>query len=85
ISSFESSLATESGNANILLDIEQYGLGRDYIINFADRVNAVSMDEISAAARKHLNPQALAIAAVGPADRLQVAFSRIGPVSIKKP
>ena len=28
--------------ADLLLDIESYGLGRDYLLHYADRVNAVT-------------------------------------------
>ncbi|MGH9824589.1 MAG: M16 family metallopeptidase, partial [Blastocatellia bacterium] len=84
IAAFASSGNTDAGRGDLLLEIEQYGLGRDYSINFADRLNAVSIEEITAAAGKHLKPGALAIAVVGPASQLQTAFAKLGQVSVAK-
>lgn len=84
VADFESKISTPEGSASALLDIEQYGLGRDYILNFSDRVNAVSADEITAAARAHLKPGALVIAVVGPASQIEGPMRKIGPVSVLK-
>jgi zinc protease len=82
IASYAQDTATAEGQINALLDIEQYGLGRDYMMNFEARVAAVSADEVKSAAQKHLNSAALAISVVGPAAALSDGLKKIGQVSV---
>src|SRR5262249_4077700 len=82
ISSYLQETATIDGQVDALLDIEQYGLGRDYMLNFAARMAAVSAEEVRTAAQKHLNTAALAIAVVGPASMLSDPLKKLGQVSV---
>jgi zinc protease len=82
ISSFAQETATSDGQVGALLDIEQYGLGRDYLINFAARVAAVSAAEVKQAAQTHLDPRALAISVVGPAASLSEPLKKLGQVKV---
>lgn len=77
-------LKTADGIAEMILDIEAYGLGRDYLINFADRVNAISPADVQHAAQAHLKPQSLAIVIAGPASRLETQLKKTGAVTIQK-
>lgn len=57
---------TTSGTvAAELLVAEKYGLGFDYLERYRKEVAAVTPADVQAVARKHLNPEALAIVAVG--------------------
>ena len=47
-----------------------FGLGGDYIDTYADRIRAVSLEDVRQAARKHLAPEDLIVVVVGPVDRL---------------
>ncbi len=60
------SLESNSGVANALLNIERYDLGLDYYRRYPEMVRAVTPEQVLTAARKHLDPERLAIAIAGP-------------------
>lgn len=84
LAAFAERLRSPQGTLDALLDIELYGLGRDYLINFTDRVNAVTADDVHRAARKYLSPQSVAVTVAGPANKLQEPMKRIGAVAVIK-
>jgi zinc protease len=57
--------ATSQGVAGELLAAERFGLGFDYLDKFRKEVDAVTPADVQAMAKKHLNPDALTIVAVG--------------------
>jgi zinc protease len=59
-------LETSDGIAGTLLGIERYGLGLDYIARYPGIINAVSHEEIVAAARKYLSTERYVVAVAGP-------------------
>jgi zinc protease len=59
-------LETNEGVAQILLDIERYGLGLDYLLRYPDLVNGVTVDDVQEMARKYLQPEAYVLAVAGP-------------------
>jgi zinc protease len=59
-------LETNEGIASTLLDMERYNLGFDYLLRFADLVNAVTVEDIQQTARTYLKPDAYALAVAGP-------------------
>jgi len=84
IQQFTASIQTPEGVADAILDIEMYGLGRDYLIHFADWIGAVSPADVTAAAQKYLAPQSLSIVVAGPATQLTTGLSKLGPVTVAK-
>src|SRR5262245_19644132 len=82
ISSYAQDASNAEGQVTAIFDIEQYGLGRDYMMNFGARVAAVSADEVKTAAQKHLNPAAVVVSVVGPAATLAEPLKKLGQVSI---
>jgi zinc protease len=60
-------LETHDGVASILLAIEEFGLGLDYLDRYPDIIAAVGREQVRQAARSHLDPDRLAIAIAGPA------------------
>ena len=68
--------------ADVILDVESYGLGRDYLLRYAERVNAVTPADIQAAARDTLRPEAIAITLSGPAGQLENDAKRLGAVTV---
>ncbi|MEW6406249.1 MAG: pitrilysin family protein [Chloroflexota bacterium] len=60
------SLESNSGVAGAMLNIERYDLGFDYYLRYADRVNAVTRDDVVRTARKYIDPDRLVIATAGP-------------------
>ncbi len=71
--------------AGALVDLDVYGLPRDSLDSFRTRLNAVTREEVHAAARDLLHPDRLAIVAVGPAQALQPQLERFGPVVVVQP
>jgi len=61
-------LETNSGVASQLLGAELYGLGMDYIDRYVALINTVSLEEVSAAARRYLAPRGYALAIAGSYD-----------------
>jgi zinc protease len=81
INSFAERLRSSDGAAGVILDIELYGLGKDYLVNFVDRVNAIVAADVMRAAQTYLKPQSLAIVVAGPAGELEASLKRLGTVT----
>lgn len=60
------SLETNEGVASHILLMELHGLGLDYLQRYADEVDAVTVEDVLAAARHYLAPDAYALAIAGP-------------------
>jgi zinc protease len=82
VAAFSNRLATADGTAESVLDIETYGLGRDYLMNFAPRVSSVTPGDVQRAAQTYLKPQATVIAAAGPADAYQEGLKKLGTATV---
>jgi zinc protease len=52
--------------AGYLAQVEYFGLGEDYIDTYADRVRAVTLEQVATAARERLHPDRLVEVVVGP-------------------
>src|SRR5262249_596997 len=52
IASYTQDSGSAAGQIGAIFDIEQYGLGRDYLLNFGARVAAITSDEVKSAAQK---------------------------------
>ncbi|HEU4387787.1 MAG TPA: pitrilysin family protein, partial [Blastocatellia bacterium] len=74
-------LSTPEGTADLLLDIELYGLGRDYLFHFAEWINSIRSEDVRQASLKYLAPQHLSIAAITQAAEVEPQLKRIGTVS----
>ena len=59
-------LESNAGVAGALLNLERYNLGLDYYRNYAEQINAITVDDILAAAQHYFDPDRLAVAAAGP-------------------
>ncbi|MBN1888843.1 MAG: insulinase family protein [Thermoflexales bacterium] len=59
-------LETNDGVASLILDMELYGLGLDYVQRYMELVNAIKPKQIQAVARKYLDPDNIAVAVAGP-------------------
>jgi zinc protease len=56
--------------AGFLGQVEYFGLGDDYIERYGERIRAVTLEQVKAAAQKYLAPDALVQIVVGPAAKL---------------
>ena len=58
-------LETNEGIAHILLDIEDYGLGLDYLLRYPGIVSGISKEEVQRVALKYLTPDRYVLAMAG--------------------
>ena len=66
IGSIPRSLETNAAIANFLYTAEFFGLGLDYDVRLPDLLNAVTMDDVNAAARRVLAPDRATVVIAGP-------------------
>ncbi|NWF68665.1 MAG: insulinase family protein [Chloroflexi bacterium] len=59
-------LENNEGLSSVILNMESYGLGLDYIQTYRDRIYRLTKDDLLHAAQNYLNPDALVIAVAGP-------------------
>ncbi len=72
----------KSEPTEVLFDVELYGLGRDYLITYVDRIRGITAAEVQQAAQKYLKPQAVAIVIAGQAKVLENDLKKLGNVTI---
>lgn len=59
-------LESNEGIAASILNIETYDLGLDYLLTVRDKINALTKEDLLAAARHYLNPDTFVLAVAGP-------------------
>ncbi len=59
-------LENNEGVASAILRMEHHALGLDYLRTYADTINALTADDLLAAAQKYFKPGAYALAVAGP-------------------
>lgn len=62
--------------------IATYGLPDDYYEKYLERLAVMTRDDLLAVARQHIDPDHIAIVAVGPADTLAAQLEGLGPVTV---
>lgn len=60
------SLETNDGVAASIANMELYELGLDYLRNYFEMIDAISVEDVQVAAQHYLNPDAYALAVAGP-------------------
>jgi zinc protease len=63
-------LETNAAIANFLQNEEFFALGADYDVRLPDRLNAVTLDDVNAAARRILDPRRATVVIAGPYKQL---------------
>ena len=66
IGSLPLSLESNAGVAAVLVSLERYDLGLDYLRQYPDLIKAITPEDVLVAARRYLDPDRLAIAVAGP-------------------
>ncbi|HLY26658.1 MAG TPA: hypothetical protein VKQ72_09985, partial [Aggregatilineales bacterium] len=59
-------LESNEGVASSILNMEMYSLGLDYLRHYRDMINAVTRQQVQAAAQKYLSPLSYALGVAGP-------------------
>lgn len=62
-----------------------FELPADYWDKRADILNAVTAEQIRAAARKYLDPNCLVVVIAGPREKLKTQLKSLGPLSVIRP
>jgi zinc protease len=75
-------LSTQGGVAERMLQTYMLDLRRDYLSDYRARVEAVTAEQVQAAARKYMLSDASLIVVVGDATKLAPALKEIGPVEM---
>jgi zinc protease len=70
---FKVSLATTGGIANALLAAKHRGLDASWLDEYPRRVNALSLDQVNGAIKKHLDPEKMVLIKAGSAPDLPPA------------
>ncbi|HEY7213026.1 MAG TPA: pitrilysin family protein [Thermoanaerobaculia bacterium] len=71
--------------AKRLETLSVFGLPDDYYTWHLERIARVTREEVLEAAQRHIEPEHIAIVAVGPAETLEPQFAGLGPVTVWAP
>lgn len=80
--SFQLGLETQSGLAHRLLERKLYGLPNDYLETYADKVMAITADQIREVARTHIDLNNLVICVVGDAKKIKPDLQYFAAVDV---
>jgi zinc protease len=75
-------LQTASSLAAQWSSIDFYNLGGDYFEKYADRINAVTIEDVKRVARERLREDKLAIVAVSSAGEIKGQLEKYGPIEV---
>lgn len=73
---------TTDAIATAVGELSVYGLPDADLTTYPKRIAAVTREQASAAARNHLNPDAMLVVAVGPADEIAKDLEKIAPTTV---
>jgi len=62
-------LESNEGMANIMMEIELYELGWEYLLHFPDEVAAIGPEDVQGAVRRYFKPEGTILASAGPEVR----------------
>jgi len=82
VGSFQLGLETQSGLANRLLERKLYNLPNDYLETYADKIMAITPDQVRDMARKHIDIDNLVICVVGDANKIKSDLQYFGNVDV---
>ena len=76
------SIATQAGLASTLSALIGVGLGLDWLRMHPQLLAAVTLEEVSAAARRYLAPAAMVTVVLGEAAEISAPLGALGPVEL---
>ena len=82
---FPYTLQTIGDLAKRLETMAVFGLPDDYYTRHLERIASVTREEILDVARRHVDPERVAVVAVGPAEALEPQLEGLGPVTVWSP
>jgi predicted Zn-dependent peptidase len=82
VAGFALSLEQPTRMLNFAITRLLYGLPADYWDSYADKIIAVSAEDVQRVARKYLNPDTLQLVAVGDAGKIKTVLEKYGAVEV---
>jgi zinc protease len=79
---FPYTMQTIGDIAKRLETLTVFGLPDDYYPRYLERLAALTREELLEAARRHLDPDRIAVVAVGPAEVVEPQLAGLGPVTV---
>ncbi|MEX2566419.1 MAG: pitrilysin family protein [Cyclobacteriaceae bacterium] len=80
--SFARSLESPTTIASFAINIARYNLPKDFYATYLKRLEALTVEDINAAARKYLNPENLYITVVGNGSDIKEGLEQFGEVKL---
>ncbi|MCH7399997.1 insulinase family protein [Belliella sp. DSM 107340] len=80
--SFGRSLESPSTVANFAINTERYGLPKDFYATYLQRLNALTVEDVNAAAKKFLQPDNMYITVVGNGAQVKEGLMAFGEVKM---
>ncbi|MBX3019043.1 MAG: insulinase family protein [Bdellovibrionaceae bacterium] len=84
IGQFPSALETPDRLAYNLLVLRRYGIGDDYLRNFHQNVNAITLGDLNSAIRKHVKPDQMRIVVYGDQAVIGESLKSVGEFQIQQ-
>jgi zinc protease len=82
---FPYTLQTIGDVAKRLETLGVYGLPSDYFATYQESLSRVSREDVLQMAQRHIDPERMAVVAVGPAEVLEPQLAELGPVTVWSP
>lgn len=79
--SFARSMESPQTIANFALNVERYNLPEDYYTNYLKRLDAVTLDDIQAMAKKYIKPDNAHVVVVGKGSEIASKLTQFGEVT----
>jgi len=79
---FQLSLETQNGLAQHLLEVNMHDLPDDYLETFANKIMAVSADDVQKVAQRLVQDKDLVIAVVGDAKKIKAELEPFAPIEV---
>ena len=79
---FPYTMQTIGDLAKRLETLAVFGLPDDYYTRHLERIAGVTREDVLDVARRYIEPERVAIVAVGPADALEPQLQELGPVTV---
>jgi len=80
--SFGRSLESPSTIANFAINTERYDLPKDFFATYLQRLNAITVEDVNAAAKKYLKPENMYITIVGNGTVIKDGLAQFGEIKL---
>jgi len=82
--SFPLQLETPNAIANKIINLELYGIGKDFYESYITNINGVTVDDVKRAAEKYIHPDKLIISIAGNTDIIKSSMEQLAEVEVIK-